>query len=346
MLAASLVILVSSVPIISVTPPGFERAAEPQVAVENSNVYIAFGQGNALFLSRSNDGTSYQPPVKIWDQGELSLGMRRGPRLTVQKRIVTVTAVYGDRGKGRDGDVLSWKSLDGGITWSNPAKVNDVEGSAREGLHGMAVAPDGTIACAWLDLRGKGTQLYLSTSKDAGATWSKNRLVYASPDGTICECCHPSLVFDNKGALHVMFRNWLMGARDMYVVSSMDQGQSFGSARKLGKGSWKLNACPMDGGALGMDGSGSVTAVWRREDTVFTGYDRVLGTGRQPWMAPGKDLPFVVWESDKGITSLSHGLMSPNGTSPVVASTGSGKWAIASWAHNGIKAAKLKPIGD
>ncbi len=46
----------------------------------------------------------------------------------------------------------------------------------------------------WLDLREKGTVLYASKSMDHGETWSKNILVYRSPDGSICECCHPSII--------------------------------------------------------------------------------------------------------------------------------------------------------
>ena len=53
------------------------------------------------------------------------------------------------------------------------------------------------------------TSQYVHRSKDGGQTWSPNFSVYESPDGHICECCHPSAVIAADGAIHVMFRNWL-----------------------------------------------------------------------------------------------------------------------------------------
>ncbi len=51
----------------------------------------------------------------------------------------------------------------------------------------MTSGDDGALWCVWLDLREKGTVLYASKSMDHGETWSKNILVYRSPDGSICE---------------------------------------------------------------------------------------------------------------------------------------------------------------
>ena len=65
-----------------------------------------------------------------------------------------------------------------------------------------------------------GTKLYGARSRDGGVTWSKNVLIYESPDGTICQCCHPSAAFDPGGQVLVMWRNCLGGARDMYLKSS------------------------------------------------------------------------------------------------------------------------------
>jgi hypothetical protein len=67
----------------------------------------------------------------------------------------------------------------------------------------------------------------------------------------------------------VMFRNWLKGSRDLYVMISENAGKSFGSAEKLGMGTWKLDACPMDGGGLGIDVEGKIHTVWRREGVVY-----------------------------------------------------------------------------
>ncbi len=338
---------------VTVTPTGFDKAKEPQIAIDTDRrVYIAYGMGNALYLSVSeNQGKSFSNPVMIGEAGQLSLGMRRGPRITAHQGVLTVSAVYGAKGKGQDGDILAWKSLDRGKTWSKPVRVNDVEGSAREGLHAMAVGPDGTLACTWLDLREKGTTLYLSTSKDGGSTWSANVLAYRSPSGTICECCHPSLAFGLKGRLWIMFRNSLAGARDMYLFSTDDLGKKFTDAQKLGQGTWMLNACPMDGGSLSIDKKGQPYTCWRRENGVFsTSADGTKETsvspGQQPWAALGRQGPHVMWANRMGISYAPPKgdivSLTMRGMSPMIASSPDGSLVLGAWTEDGIRACVLE----
>ena len=81
-----------------------------------------------------------------------------------------------------DGDVLAWRSIDGGASWSGPRRVNGVEGSAREGLHALAAGPDGSLFCAWVDLRDGRAEVYGARSADGGASWEPDVLIYRSPD--------------------------------------------------------------------------------------------------------------------------------------------------------------------
>jgi hypothetical protein len=275
-------------------------ARQPQLAIDaTGGVHLVFGAESSLFYCRSTDGAkSFSQPVEVAHAKALSLGMRRGPRIAVAKDTVVVTAIAGEVGKGRDGDVLSWRSGDGGRTWQGPVRVNDVTASAREGLHAMAAAADGTLFCTWLDLRNNKSELFSSRSTDGGATWTANELVYRSPSGSVCECCHPSAAFDPQGRLYVMWRNSLEGARDMYVLASEDGGKTFGEAQKLGQGTWPLKACPMDGGMIAVGGKEPAT-VWRRDRQVYlasmTEPERLLGTGEQPWIAATKQGTSVVW---------------------------------------------------
>ncbi|MCU0717700.1 MAG: glycoside hydrolase [Pirellula sp.] len=276
---------------------------QPQACIaSNGSVHVAFGVGDQVYhCSIGDEGNS--DPQAAFKIPNMSLGMRRGPRIAHTGSAITVTAIGGAIGKGRDGDVLAYRSLDNGKSWLGPAKVNDVEASAREGLHAMAVSETGTLWCVWLDLREKGTQLFASKSTDHGATWSKNRLVYRSPDGSICECCHPSIVVSNK-SLHVLFRNSLKGNRDMYLVSSHDDGESFGDAVRLGQIPWQLNACPMDGGMLAMDQNQLLSTVWRRDRNVIgstakPNLEVLLGPGEQPWITSSDDGFYSVWTSKR-----------------------------------------------
>jgi hypothetical protein len=269
---------------------------------------------------RSDDGgKTFAPPVDLPVVHAMSLGMRRGPRIAASDKSLCITAIGGKQGKGRDGDLLAMRSVDGGKTWNGPVQVNDTADSAREGLHAMSAGPSGQLCCVWLDLRNSKTEVMASVSTDGGQTWGKNALVYRSPDGSVCECCHPSVAVDPQGRIFVQWRNSLAGARDMYVASSVDGGKTFGKAAKLGSGSWPLKACPMDGGAIAVATAGKVATAWRRDKAIFLMLagqreERSLGAGEQPWIAATPDGPFVVWVKKRGEAAL---LLTPGSSSPI-----------------------------
>jgi hypothetical protein len=331
-------------PIDAVPAKTFPRAQQPQLAVSPAGkVYLVFGSANAVYCAASADGKAFAEPVKVGSAGALALGMRRGPRVAATDKAVVVTAIGGKAGRGRDEDLLAWRSADGGKTWKGPVTVNSVSASAREGLHHMTVAPDGTVFCTWLDLRAKKTEVYGATSADGGATWKNERLVYKSPDGSVCECCQPQVAYDAKGTLHVMWRNQLKGARDMYAASSKDHGKTFTKAAKLGRGTWPLKACPMDGGGLATAEGRELVTVWRRDKEVFRASpgqaEESLGKGEQPWAAAGPGGAFLVWVAARpGAVMLLRPdkakaeKLAERGWDPVVAAPVSGKGpVVAAW---------------
>ena len=290
---------------------------QPQLAQGPGLIAVAFGAGSKILVATSGDGAkTFGAPVLVTsDPNQPMLGRHRGPRVSITPKAVVVTAPRG-------GELMAWRSMDRGKTWSTGVRVNDVPGSAREGLHGTTSLPDGTLASTWLDMREKGMRLYAATSRDHGATWTKNVQVYASPDGHICECCHPSILADGQGHLHVMFRNWLGGARDLYLATSIDGGRSFAAASKLGDGTWALNACPMDGGGLVADDGGALVTAWRRDKTIFYASpgrtERALSEGKDPAIGiSGRDV-WISWTQAGSVhfwtaTSLETKLVGPGG---------------------------------
>jgi len=331
-------------------PMGPEAPArEPQIAANSSLVALAFGAGKAIYFSASHDGgKTFAPPVKVAEAGIIPLSRHRGPRIALAGTAIVITAVAGNRpeegghahGLPSDGDLLAWRSVDGGKTWSREKAINDVAGSATEGLHGLASDGKGTLFAVWLDKRGgKGTKLYSARSTDGGITWSRNVVVYQSPDGTICECCHPSAAIDAAGEVVVMWRNCLGGARDMYLATSRD-GVTFSKPQKLGNGTWHLNACPMDGGGLAVSSSHILTA-WRRETNVFLAEpgkpERQVGAGKDVALALSGSRTYVAWVDGSKVEVWIDGKteqLSGSGAFPSLSALPGGG-ALAAWEENG-----------
>lgn len=270
------------------------NAAQPRLAATNAGrVYLAYGHANAVYVARSeNAGTSFAPAVTVASVPKLMLGLRRGPRIAAHGEKVTVTFIAHE--------LVAVHSIDGGRTWSAPVTVNTVPASAREGLHDLAGGPDGRLFVTWLDLRHGKMELWGAESADAGRTWGANARVYQSPDKSICECCHPTALFDAAGNLAVMWRNEIGGDRDMWLAVRPTGAKEFGPARKLGNGTWTLKACPMDGGALVALGDGQFASVWQRAGEVFfcppAGPEIKLGAGKQPLVTLEGGKPLVLWQ--------------------------------------------------
>jgi BNR repeat-like domain len=320
---------------------------QPQLATGYGQVALTFAAGHSIYFASSADqGGTFSHPIKVADAENLMAGRHRGPRIVILKDALVISAVAG--ASPEKADLLVWRSVDHGKTWQRAGIINDIPGAAREGLHAMAADANGNIFAAWLDLRKPGTQLYGSRSTDGGLSWSKNVLIYASPGGSICQCCAPSLTIDNKGQVWAMWRNLINGARDLYAASSRDSVQ-FSEAEKLGEGTWNLNACPMDGGGLAVH-KGQLVSAWRRDGEIFLAEpgrpESRVGKGKDVAIAAGGRGVFVAWSNGSAIEVLSPGASEPTTLSNAGAFVdllalpdGS---ALAAWEANGtIQTARI-----
>ena len=244
---------------------------------KDGSLQMVYGTGDTiLYAFSSNDGKSFSASSIIAVLPGLAASHMRGPQIAASGSGIIVTA------SNKAGNIFSFHK-DAQGKWSSPLKVNDADTVAKEGLMALSANDDNAFA-VWLDLRENNkNKIYGARSADGGRTWMKNILVYASPDTTVCECCKPSVLV-NGPSVYVMFRNWLHGNRDMYLVQSNDGGNSFGLAQKLGKGHWNLNGCPMDGGGITLNDEGKIETVWRREGKIYSSIpgmeEREIGEGK------------------------------------------------------------------
>jgi hypothetical protein len=242
---------------------------------KSGTLHMVYGTGDSIMYLISSDGAKkFSNPVLISRIPKLAASHTRGPQIAVNKDGLVLTAC------NEQGDIFSFVMSQSG-NWLATGRVNDVDTVAKENL--MSLSSDGSNTYAvWLDLRDGQNKIFGARSSDGGRTWSKNKMIYTSPDKTVCECCKPSVAVDGS-KLYIMFRNWIDGNRDMYLIRSDDYGNSFGAAQKLGMGSWALNGCPMDGGGIVLK-NGIPQTVWNRESIIYAAEpgkeEKQIGKGR------------------------------------------------------------------
>ena len=244
---------------------------------KDDNLHVVFGTGDSiLYVYSADQGNSFSQPSLIAVLPKLAASHTRGPQIAATTKGLIVIAC------NSSGNIFSFHKSGSG-NWVPTGKVNDVDTVAKENLMAFNAYEENAFA-VWLDVRdNRQNKIYGSSSIDGGRSWSKNKMIYTSPDTTVCQCCKPSVVIKGSNVF-VMFRNWLNGNRDMYLIQSTDGGNTFGQAQKLGNGNWKLNGCPMDGGSLAINDSGAIQTVWRREGKVYAAMpglpEKEIGEGK------------------------------------------------------------------
>ena len=302
------------------------------VADAQGLLHLVYGQDSTIYYAAAS--SRFESPVAVATLPNLVAGAKRGPQVAVTDRYVVITAV------NRTGDVFAY-SLDRRTRhWSSATRINDVPAIAKEGFQAVAGASDGTFHAVWLDLRGdRQNKIVGTTSHDGGRTWSANQTIYRSPDGSVCECCRVSLTARGSD-VYVQFRNWLGGSRDLYLAHSSDGGLTWAPAQKSGTGTWKLNACPMDGGAVVLTPSGQPLTAWRRDTVLYTCVpgqpEQRIIAGRNVTVAAGQSGTVLAWDAG-GTVWLKSGNEPPialgTGQMPSVAIVG--QTALCVWEDKG-----------
>ncbi|MFD2935265.1 sialidase family protein [Spirosoma flavum] len=279
-------------------PTGIKQVGKgmhPSVSTDPTGIaHIVYGHSEVLYYTTSGTGEQFEPSVRVDSLPGLHLGASRGPQIAATNQSVVITAL------DKAGNVWAYTLIRATGQWQKRVRVNDIADIAKEGFVALVATPDNSYTAVWLDLRGdKQNKLVGSHSTDGGRTWSANKVLYQSPDGTICECCQVSAVSQGKHVA-LMFRNFLNGSRDMYLLTSVDGGYTFGKAEKMGEGTWKLRACPMDGGGLYMSPDGGIGTVWRRADKLYTarpGQPEIeLATGKNAKIVTTRTGNYVVFQ--------------------------------------------------
>ncbi len=271
---------------------------QPQITIDNlGTIRIIYGNEDKIYCATSIDnGLSFRDIQMIGSVKDMHLGMSRGPQAASSKNYTLVSAI------DKKGSIHTFQLNHKSRKWTKETFANDLAGSAPEGLMSIAADQADNFYAVWLDNReDKNNKIYYAKTNDSGISWTKNKMVYESQDKTVCECCKPSIAVSQTKVL-IMFRNWLNGSRDLYLLQSDNKGTTFNNPVKLGYGTWKLNGCPMDGGGLTVNEKGIISTVWQREGRIFYSkpneVENQIGTGRNCSINDTKN-PIIAWQDGK-----------------------------------------------
>jgi hypothetical protein len=182
---------------VSASSPTFNIGAIPAVGPKGQ-VYVVWAAGrndsgavDFLDMAVSTDGgQTFAPPSTtsgiIQDVHGLPDHLGQGtfrnlslPTFAVSPHDGALVVGWANMGT-TDADILVSRSTDGGVTWSDPARVNHdhINNGKDQFQPALAVAPNGTFTCAWFDRRldpnNRLIDEYVAQSTDDGLTFGHN----------------------------------------------------------------------------------------------------------------------------------------------------------------------------
>lgn len=221
-----------------------ESGGYAMVATDNAEgVFVAwcsYEGANYLpvvyFACSHDDGKSWNTPMKLCGGGEIGA---YEADIAVNQRNDYVYFVYISNITARN-NVYLRRSIDGGISFSPPVMVNDVNGSEYDSvdiglsysIH-VAVANDGTIYVVWKDNRtdASHSDIFLSKSTDGGQTFGTNIRVNPYQSGAYHG--YPWITIDESGVVYIAYTEISSTTQNVFLTKSLDGGSTFKAPVKV-----------------------------------------------------------------------------------------------------------------
>ena len=260
-------------------------AAEPAIATSaNGAVYVAWvehGEGGANVMVGQFDstGASKSSPVSLNSKVEEATAWRGDPPSLAVAPDGTLYVVWTSRSpeQAHATDLYLSVSRDNARSFEAPVRVSAEHDSGPQGMHSLAIGPQGTVYVAWLEERKKAQpvvvnkspekhkheeenrDLFVASSRDGGKTFSPKKLVASDT----CPCCKTSLAVAPDGRVYASWRQVLPGNfRHIAVASSSDQGHTFSTPVVVSDDRWMLAGCPVSGPSLSVSNDGALQVLW------------------------------------------------------------------------------------
>jgi hypothetical protein len=280
----------------------------------NGTVYVAWQDNRTnpscsyVYLARSSDnGHTFEGNTRVnaYEAG----ANHTGPWVTVDE-AGAVYVVYTKTNLTAQ-SVFITKSLDGGLSFKAPVKVNDDSLNCYRGKKEVAVSKDGKVYVVWTDGRNALGQasswdIYFATSSNGGLSFGTNVRVNDDhgpiPHGT------PSLTIDREGGIDVVwedFRNRVESSsyfRDIYYTF-LNGSQPFSENVRV---NYLPNATRVDCADpnIAIDSSGNLYIVWADSPYRDNNYGIYLALPETTSISPSIIRDVLTWAALSAVLVL------------------------------------------
>ncbi len=215
----------------------------PKIALDaNNEPVILWGKSSThqIFVSTFN-GSGFNTPVQI-NPVNTHPYISSWYNADIKNSGDTLVAVFPtDMPANR---VFLVKSTDGGNTWSDSIRVDNIPPGGIAYFPSVDINEFGQVAitfmkheAGWLNPR-----YVVTTSLDGGSSFSPDTNASAVAIGEVCDCCPAHMIFENDRQV-LLFRNNNSNTREFYASVSIDNGNSF-MGMNIDNQGWIYPACP------------------------------------------------------------------------------------------------------
>lgn len=204
----------------------------PRIAVNENNVYVVWNEttdsNDEIFFSASNDnGKSFSKPINL----SMTASTSQDAAIKVSGNHVYVIWQESMTG-GRE--IFFTKSDNNGISFNQPTNISNRGGSAALNRDTQMAVSENNVYVVWSDISANGG-VFLTKSSDNGIFFSKPIKLNNFENAEYAQ------IALNDNEIYVVWNENMLGNEEIFLRSSHDGAQTFGSIENLSNDEAKSN---------------------------------------------------------------------------------------------------------
>lgn len=292
-----------------------DNGIQPQAAIDaTGTLHLIYFKGNArggdvYYVNSQTGGETFSDPIRVNSRARcaMAIGTIRGAHLAVGKNERVHVAWMGTPEDGESEGAghhrvhpMLYTRLNAKGTAFEPERNLVTWAGGLDGGGSLGADSKGNVYVVWHGSapdnhdREFGRAVFVAHSTDEGKTFRKEKRALAQRTGA-CGCCGMRAYVDRKDNLYVLYRTANKSGRDMALLMSSDEAQTFSLSAV---NAWDIQGCPMSSAAFGEGRNGVLLGTERKGHIEAVSIDpntlsqrsiedtlRILKSGKYPAVA-------------------------------------------------------------